>query len=127
MENKKLIPVLMVLITVFLGCQGGKMQSVPDELQGVWKTSEPGYADRFFELRHNTFIFGLDNGELDSYTINYLKMKSDRDSKSTVYTFYYEDEEGEEYILSMFYYPKDNGVIKVQYQEDIIWTREKHI
>ena len=122
MKKKRFIPILMVLTTIFLGCQGGKIQSVPDKLQGVWKTSEPGYADSSFELRLNTLIFGLGEGKFDSYYINYLKRN--RDGKSTVYTIYYEDKEGEEYILSMFYY-EDNDVIKLQYQEHIIWTREK--
>lgn len=123
MKKIKFIPLMIVLTTIFYGCQGGKIQSVPDELQGVWKTSEPGYADSSFELRHNTLIFGLGEGEFDSYYINYLKMKRDRDGKSTVYIFYYEDEVGEEYILSMFYY-EDNDIIKLQYQEHIVWTRK---
>ena len=124
MKKGRLIPLLMIL-TICFGCQGEKMLSVPDELQGVWKASGPEYADKSFEFRHDTLIFGVGEGKFDSYAIKYLKKKRDRDGKSTVYTIYYEDEAGEEYTLSMYYYPQDNGVIKVQYQEHIVWEREQ--
>ena len=114
----------MIFTTILFGCQGGKMQSVPDELQGVWKPLDLRYADRSIEFSYDTIIFGIGEGEFDSNSINYLKMKRNRDERSTVYTIYYEDKEGEEYILSMFYY-EDNDVIKLQYQEYIVWTREK--
>ena len=39
MKKKNFISVLMVLATIFFGCHGGKLRSVPDELQGVWKLS----------------------------------------------------------------------------------------
>ena len=96
MGKKKLITVLMGLTILFFGCQGGKMQSVPDELQGVWKPLDLQYADRSIHFRQDTLIFGIGEDKFDSYTIHYLRMKRSRDGKSTEYTITYEDEEGEE-------------------------------
>ena len=52
-------------------------------------------------------------------------MKRSRDGTSTEYTITYEDDEGEEYMLTLNYYPEDNGVIKLKYHEYIVWKREK--
>jgi hypothetical protein len=125
MKKRTLVTLLMILI-IFFGCRGGKIKSVPEELLGVWKPSEPRYADRSFEFKHNAVIFGLGEGEFDYYAINYLKIKSNPDNKGTVYTINYEDEKGEEYILVFYYSPEDNGVIKLKYQEYIVWKREKN-
>lgn len=125
MKKKRLIPALMVLATIFFGCQGGKMQSVPDELQGVWKPLDLQYADRSIDFGQYTIIFGIGEEEFNSYSIHYLRMKRGRDGKSTEYSITYEDEKGEEYILTLNYYPENNGMIKLKYQEYIVWKREK--
>jgi hypothetical protein len=125
MKKKNFISVLMVLATIFFGCHGGKLRSVPDELQGVWKPSDLQYADRSIDFRQDTIIFGIGAGKFDSYSIHYLRMKRSRDGTSTEYTITYEDDEGEEYMLTLNYYPEDNGVIKLKYQEYIVWKREK--
>ena len=38
-----------------------------DEFQGVWKTTDANYEDRFFEISESTIAFGTGNGkqELD--------------------------------------------------------------
>jgi hypothetical protein len=126
MGKKKLITALMVLTILFFECQCGKIQSVPDELQGVWKPSDLQYADRSIHFKQDTLIFGIGEDKFDIYTIHYLRMKRGREGESTEYTITYEDAEGEEYILTLNYYPKNNGVIKLKYQENIVWKREKY-
>jgi hypothetical protein len=125
MKKQRLIPILLILTTIFFGCQGGKIQSVPDELQGVWQPLDLRYADRSIEFRYDTIVFGIGEEAFDKYTMNYLRVKRGRDGKSTEYTITYEDEEGEEYILTLNYYPEDNGVIKLKYQEYIVWKRRE--
>ena len=117
---------MILLFTIILfGCQEKKLLLVPDELVGLWKTTESRYADRSFEFTHSALIFGIGEEEFERYTIDYLKMKRSRDGKSTIYTIFYHDEEGEQYILTLYYYPENNGVLKVKYQEHIVWKREK--
>lgn len=124
MKKTKLVIILLFTIILF-GCQEKKLLLVPDNLVGIWKTTESRYADRSFEFTHSAIIFGIGEGEFERYTIDYLKMKRTRDGKSTIYTIFYHDQEGEEYILTFYYYPEKNGVIKVKYQENTVWTKEK--
>ena len=45
-------------------CQCGKKTAVPDDLIGVWETTAPTYADRFFEIKTDEVIFGTGEGKL---------------------------------------------------------------
>jgi hypothetical protein len=48
------ILIACVILTALVGCRSERTATVPDDLIGVWKTTEPRYADRPFEFTRNT-------------------------------------------------------------------------
>ena len=108
---------LLVLIFV-VGC--AREVIVPQHLIGEWKTSAPGYADRYMKFTKDTLTYGIGNGEEISHKIK--KIDSEQRGQSTVYTFYYIDAEGDKAILSFAYRPDAGGTI--QLKNDItIWEK----
>ena len=49
--------ILGVFLPNFLGCVPEREIIVPDKLVGLWATSTPKYADRYFEFTKKTIIF----------------------------------------------------------------------
>lgn len=110
---------LLVLIFV-VAC--GREVIVPESLTGEWRTSAPGYADRYIRFTINRLIYGTEDGGEISHMIN--KIKSEQIDHKTVYTFYYKDEEGDKTFLSFTYSSDAGGTIQLKnYKIDIIWKK----
>jgi len=118
------ILILFIIVTAFLGCQILKDKTIPEELIGVWETSEPRYKDCSFELKDETIIF---NNGPDYTNINFITDIEKLPEKDRVlYHIHYEDREGLEYMLSLFYFKASNGgVIRFKNQKEITWTKRE--
>jgi hypothetical protein len=118
--------ILLAIITLIFnsGCQLDAHQNIPDELVGVWVTSDAKYKDRYFEFRNDSLIIGIGNDDHPIQPIR--KLIVDPQNGKDLYTVYYLDPEGEEDQLSFFYDP-DTSVITLKNQRKIAWekTREK--
>ncbi len=112
-----------VILATFIGCPSKKDTTVPDELLGVWKTSAPKYADRYFEITKGVMIFGIGEGDVNSSPITSIETASG--GRHTLYTISYQNREGQEYRLSFYYDSAQDGVIVFKNQEDITWTKER--
>jgi len=55
--------------------------TVPGDLIGVWKTTAPTYADRFFEIKTDEVIFGIGEGNFDTYAITRIEIEKDANKK----------------------------------------------
>ena len=92
--------ILLILILLLFGCQ--QNVPVPPDLQGVWTTATPQYEGRYLSITEDSLIFGIGEGEVIN---NILEKKIERENNMVKYTFRYENLEGEQWTLSLFYNP----------------------
>jgi hypothetical protein len=117
-----IIPLLLILVS---HCGNGEI--TPDDIIGVWKTSESTYADRSFEITKERLTIGIGGGKFESYFIKKISLVKSPQDKSSLYTINYEDDEGGEYIFSFYYYPVNGGIIRLKNQKQIEWKKERGI
>lgn len=126
METTKMKPirvlVLLGLVIVVIGCQGERFPAVPDELVGIWKTSDAKYSDRFFELKKDVVVFGT--GETTVSVHRIASVKRVRTGNQSLYTISYLNESPDKSEWS-FYYDAANGpTIQLKNQMHINWTKQ---
>jgi hypothetical protein len=110
--------ILLSLLIFVVGCSHEVV--VPQTLTGAWKTSAPGYADRYMKFTKDTLIYGIGNGDEIAHRIN--KIDSEQLGQRTVYTFYYTDAEGDKTFLSFTYRPDAGGTIQIK-NDNKIWEK----
>ena len=121
MQSKKILVAVALLYTL-LGCEAGKDARVPDDLTGIWRTSEPKYANRFFSLTTESITFGIGEGRVNAYAIR--SVKKALDNQAILYTIVYVDDAGQEYKLSLLYDPAIPGVVRFKNQQQIAWKKK---
>jgi hypothetical protein len=117
--------VTFIVILLFSACQYEQKTTAPDELVGVWKTMEPKYAGSFLEFTENTIIIGTVEGEKISRVIKTVGKKAIGSEEIILYTIHYGNSEEENITLSILYNPANNGTIRFQNQDRIVWIKEK--
>ena len=113
---------VIILLSVILSVFSSKVRDVPENLQGVWRTSDPAHADRFVELTPVTVSFGTGDGTVSTGLIK--KIDEDARERETVYTITYRGETGDSKV-SLIYEPSKR-VLRLKNQERIEWTKEGH-
>jgi hypothetical protein len=93
---------------------------MPRELVGVWKTQDPKYADRFFEIGLVSISFGT--GGATEYTGFIREVDSVWDNGEAWYTITY-TVNGEENTLSFSYAPTAGNTIRFRNQDKIVWSK----
>jgi uncharacterized lipoprotein YehR (DUF1307 family) len=116
--------VVLIYLIVLSACQCGRKTTVPGDLIGVWKTTAPTYADRFFEIKTDKVIFGTGEGKFDTYPITKIKTEKDREEQGTLYTICYKNIEGQEYKFSFYHDPANQGTIRFKNQTEMVWAKE---
>ena len=111
---------VLLLVGAFSGCRGALLESVPDELVGVWKTTSPRYEDRFFEISEDLIVFGTGGRNTEAHRI--LSIREALEDERLLYAISYESAEGEEYGFFFYYDPAGSGVIRFKNQQDMAWT-----
>jgi hypothetical protein len=118
-------------VWIILGClvalsafQCGGRGTVPENLIGVWETTFPNYADRFFEIRSNEILFGTGEGKFDTYPITKIKMEKDREGQKNLYLICYKNIEGKMYKFFFYYDPANQGTIRFKNQREMVWTKK---
>ena len=121
----KIIFLAAVALTSLCVCQLAENNTVPDELKGVWKTSVPKYKDRSFELTEKLIIFV--SGDLfENIDVNLIsKIEIIGEGNCRLYAIQYENMEKQDFKLSFYYEPSDDGVIRFKNQQKIEWRKEK--
>ncbi len=122
MKSARFLAVL-ALCTLILGCGTKPYSTLPDELVGVWKTSAPKYADRYFELKRDTIDFGTGGGTASRHVID--RIEEAREGYQTLYTIFY-TEDGTKYQWSFYYDPVHGKSIRLKHQASIVWTRKRN-
>ena len=124
MKAKKPVILLAVLI-VFIAHSCIQKSKVPDELIGVWKTTDSEYAGTFLELTADKIIIGKKGGEVDSNAIKKIKREKVKGSEELYLVITYIDIEEKEYKFPIYFNPADSGTIRWANRPKIIWTKEK--
>jgi hypothetical protein len=101
------------------GCHEALPREAPELLVGVWKTTNPRYAERYFEIRNTELIIGTSKGEAEVHALRGVESKVADDRLS--YALHYGEADGGESILAFYF----DGNIRLVNQEDILWTRAK--
>ncbi len=117
--------VTFIVILLFSACQYEQKTTAPDELVGVWKTMEPKYAGSSLEFTENTIIIGTVEGEKISRVIKTVGKKAIGSEGIILYTIHYGNSEEENIKLSILYDPANNGTIRFQNRDRIVWIKEK--
>lgn len=121
--RSKIFLVTFVIILIFSACQYEQKTTAPDELVGVWKTMEPKYAGSFFEFTEDKIIIGTVEGDKISSVIKTIGRKDIGSEGIILYTIHYGNSEEENITLSILYDPANNGTIKFQNKNRIVWTK----
>ena len=121
MTSRKIVAALVLLVSL-AACQARNDNPVPDHLVGVWKTSEPRYADRYVEIRHDIIIFGTGGETFELHAL--MDIAETRAGESIVYTITHLNHSGQKYNLAFYYDPSTNGIIRFKNQREVAWTKE---
>lgn len=111
-------------LTVLSACQPAKKMAVPENLIGVWETTAPTYADRFFEIKTDEVIFSTGEKTFDTYPISKMRIEKDRKEQKTLYIICYKNAAGQEYKFSFFHDPANQGTIRFKNQNEMVWTKK---
>jgi len=112
-----------ILLFSFFGCNNTE---VPRELYGVWTTEDPKYTNCKMEITEDLIIFSKGVAHILLYSIKSIEdITPPSSKKEALYKIYYEDDDGYEYTLSLFYSHTDQGeVLQLQHQKQMFWHRE---
>ena len=116
--------IIIVCLMVLSACQPARKMAVPEELIGVWETTAPTYADRFFEIKTNEVIFSTGEKKFDTYPISKMKIEENRKEQKTLYIICYKNTAGQEYKFSFYYDPANQGTIRFKNQSEMVWTKK---
>ena len=92
---------------------------VPQELQGLWVTSDPAYQDRSLEISQVTITFGTGNATESTGFIQ--KCEVSTEGPETAYTILYSGDDGEA-KLSLSYNPVTKE-LRLKNQRSIAWHK----
>jgi hypothetical protein len=98
--------------------------TVPEDLIGVWETTSPAYADRFFEIKAKEIIFGTGGEKFDTYPITKIRIEKDRQEQKTLYLICYKNMDGKVYKFFFYYDPANQGTIRFKNQKEMVWTKK---
>lgn len=125
MKVERILVVFIILTIAFFGFQCAESTIVPDNLIGVWGTSDPTYDDRTFEITRNEIIFQTGEKTFDTYAIKKIEMEKVSGGQTLLYIFHYKNKEGLKYKFSFYYNPAGQGEIRYKNQSQVVWTKEK--
>ena len=118
MRTKDFVIVIALCATLW-GCSH-TMESMPEDLIGVWRTADKKYADRFFELDADRVVFSTGGWGVTAHPID--RIEEHREDGKILYIIYYPSEEGDESLFS-FYYDPTQSVIRFKNQEQFEWVK----
>ena len=92
---------------------------IPDPFVGIWKTTAPKYAGRFFQITKDIVVFSIGDGQTDMHTITNVEFL--REKGRSLYTISYLSAEGAEHEFPFYYDPADDGLIRFKNQQEMVW------
>ncbi len=124
---KRSVPKILRFVFVFtflilcFGCNRGNDMPLPEGLLGVWKTAEPRYKDRSFEIRRKWVFFRLGEGQMEVGTIDHVEGTPVEDK--ILVSIFYKDQDKHMHTFS-FYFNSEMGAVTFKHQKNINWKKE---
>jgi hypothetical protein len=123
--KEKVLLIGFIILALLGGNSCKKELVVPDELLGVWETSEPKYKGCYFEVTSEDIIFKDIEEDINFFKITKIESEEDPDEDFITYIITYVDPEGLPFEHSVLYFPKEKGTIRFKNQTNIIWVKRK--
>jgi hypothetical protein len=112
-----------VTLGAVVGCEeDAALEVLPTELVGTWRTQDPRYAVRFFEIKDDQILFQTGEGVIDFTVHSIRRATAVSDDIGLLYTFEY-DVDGDEQTFG-FDYDAPSGVLTFRNQPEMEWRRE---
>lgn len=118
---------VILFSVMFAGTISGCLQAptfIPEELNGKYITTHPGYEDQYFELSSKLIVMGFGDGTLKVYYVQRVEKRMM--NRKTLYTALCVNEDlGEEFNFSFFADIADDGIIHFKNKPQVSWEKEK--
>jgi hypothetical protein len=98
---------------------------VPEELLGVWETSDPKYEGCYFEVTSEDIIFKDVEEDVNFFKITKIEAEQGPDEDFVTYLITYADLEGPPFEQPVLYFPGEEGTIRFKNQTNIVWVKRK--
>jgi hypothetical protein len=108
-------------LVAFLVFVPAKRHYVPEELVGVWTSSDPRYADRSLELTRITVAFGTGTQTVDLYFVS--DVEKTLQGNNILYTIRCHRLNGAQEQVSFYHALKNGGEIRFKNQQHIPWMK----
>jgi len=112
--------ILAGLCLMVSGCGTKTYKEVPDQVVGVWKTTAAKYADRYFELKRSSLVFGQGGNSLTTYSVTKVIVKEQK--QQALYKIEYLGSEGQPEEWE-FIYDAESSVLRLKSQDFIEWRK----
>lgn len=123
------IPFVLILLAVLM-YSPPLNNDVPPYLIGTWRSSTPGYEDRFLLFTQHSVVFGTGGYSGDVYGVYEVKTEPVENdapagsSKQELFSIRYRGMDKLQYNLFFYYDPPPVGTITFKNQKRLIWTKE---
>jgi len=109
-----------VALLAALACGPRRLDDVPADLLGTWRTQAPRYENNFFEVRRDALVLGVAGRELDVLPIREIDWTSDAEGNA-IYRFHFVADEGYEDVLVVTRVGSGGRAIRLASRADL-WT-----
>jgi hypothetical protein len=111
--------ILILAVVVF----SPRRRVAPQELIGVWTTSDPNYRDRFLAIYSGSVSFGTGEGTVTTGFIQNIEEVSGEGE--VVYSLTYVSDDGQQKLsLSL---ERATGFLRLQNQPKIVWKKSASV
>lgn len=114
------LALLTLLGALPAACSKGHIKEMPEELIGVWRTSEPRYRDRFMEFRLEEVIISQGEAGAPVYPLDYLTKEVL--TGKVRYTIHWKVE-GDRYSMAVDLPEGTTDRLVFPNQQDMVWRR----
>jgi hypothetical protein len=119
-----IVVVLLAVAAAIILFYKGKHPSIPglpDELEGTWRCDDPRYHDRTLRLSPSIVVLGIGDRRVFIHFIE--RVEHQIIDNRALYTIYYQDQDGFEQKLALYYDASGEGSVHFKNQPKIRWYK----
>jgi hypothetical protein len=125
MELKIMRAFIILMVIVLSGCSSRQENKIPSELIGVWQTSSSRCKNCSFEIKEGSIIFTTGPEYIDVNQVLKIEQSGKGEKGEILYDIHYKNREGGKFVLSLFFFPsEEGGVIRYKNQSNITWSKK---